>query len=37
MLPFSPWCTVMLITRLPGMINGVSNARRELLPPPAVE
>jgi hypothetical protein len=37
MLPFSPRCIVMLITRLPGMINGVSNARRELLPPPAVE
>jgi hypothetical protein len=36
MLPFSPWYTVMLITRLPGMINGVSNARRELPPPPAV-
>jgi hypothetical protein len=37
MLPFSTWCTVMLITRLPGMINGVSNARRALPPPPAVE
>ena len=36
MLPFSLWCTVMLITGLPGMINGVSSARRELLPPPAV-
>ena len=26
----------MLITRLPGMIDGVSSARRELLPSPAV-